>query len=592
MKIIFEDERFENSYFTNEALYRLEAIENISKHEPFGFLRVKFFQLHKTVSINKLKSHSSSKNYNRYFDCIGTNFSERLIIVDVRVEHLYLLSAGSIWEATGSKAIEKVFEPITSETIEIGTERNKCIQEDVYKSLDTSAKFNPLNLRNKLPLLAISDSFVKDKDATVLIPYSEIIRHYFSASTYFISKLFEEDWIVELAELIGSVEDNSDICSIKLNSRHFLDSDVPFIARALMDKATLFAMRLIYSRANNALKCAEREGYYHNLTGLPIETTLPFKDGTKLDVIGHYLNKEDSEDRFFLVRKIQTCHHSWPFKKLNIVSAETFKNREREEYEFRMSKEQELVKEDQIELTAGDRPTANKTELIIELDQSARFPFLNTLPVQKKREQDGKEETIYDVIGISQVSLQDNQAINTGSLGKENYVKNNTINPVKIAPEKGESEIKSLNEISEIFHEIELENEDWSITALPMNQTDNTHPYGLFNFEGTKWSQAYNRNRKGLLLKIEIRDTIVLYCLDIEPYKSTTFSLFLFTNPITGTDEMALAGIVNTVSENSGKGIKSILKSRFNIVKPLKHTSTANNPIKNRIINKIDEIVP
>lgn len=189
------------------------------------------------------------------------------------------------------------------------------------------------------------------------------------------------------------------------------------------------------------------------------------------------------------------------------------------------------------------------------------------------------------------MSLHDNQIISKGSLGQENYVKNNAINPVQITPERGESEIKSLNEISEIFHEIELANEDWNVTALPLNQTDNTQPYGLFDFEGTKWSQAYDRNRKGLLLRVEIRGRIVLYCLDIEPYKSTTFSLFLFTSPIMGTDKMALDGIVNKISENSGKGIRSILESRFNIVKPLKHTSTASNPIENRITNKINEIM-
>ena len=592
MKITFENERFEDSYFKNEALYRLEAIENISKHEPFEFLRVKFFELHKTVSIDKLKSHELTGNYSKYFDSIGKKLSARLIIVEIRIEYLYLLSAGSIWKAKGSQAIENVFEPITSETIEIGVERNKCVQEDVCKSLDTFAKFNPLNLNNKLPLLAISDSLVEGINTTVLIPYSEIIRHYFSASKYFISKLFEEDRIVELAELIGSVKDNCETCSIKLNSRHFLDSDVPFIARALLDKTTLFAMRSIHSRANNALNHSEKKGYYHRLTGLPLETTLPFKDKTKLDVIGHYLNIDGSEDRFFLVRKIQTCHHSWPFKRLNIISAETFKDREWEEYEVRASKEQATVEEDQIELTAGDRPSANKTELIIELDQSERFPFLTTLPIQKKREQDGKEETVYDVIGISQVTLQDNEAINKGSPGQENCTRNNPINPVQITPERTPSEIKSLNEISEIFHEIESANENWCVTALPFNHTDNTHPYGLFDFEGTKWSKAYHRNRKGLLLRVEIKDRAVLYCLDIEPYKGTTFSLFLFTSPILGTNEIDLTGIINTISENSGKGIKSILESRFNVVETLKHTSNVNNPIENRIINKINELCP
>lgn len=109
----------------------------------------------------------------------------------------------------------------------------------------------------------------------------------------------------------------------------------------------------------------------------------------------------------------------------------------------------------------------------------------------------------------------------------------------------------------------------------------------MFDFEGTKWPQAYDRNRKGLLLRVEVKDKIVLYCLDIEPYKSTTFSLFLFTSPISGTNEMNLAGMMNTISENSGKGIKSILKSKFEVVETLKHISRVNNPIEDRIVNKI-----
>lgn len=592
MKIVFEDERFDNNYFIGETLYRLEAIENLSKNEVFGFLRVKFFQLHKTVSIKGLENKSLNRNYSRYFDSIGKNFSERLITVDIRVEYLYLLSAGSIWKALDSKSIQKVFEPIASETIEVGVERTKVIQGDVYKNLRVSAKFNPLNQNNKLSLLAVSDSIVKGDKVTVLIPHSEIVRHYFAASKYFISKLFEEDRMVELAELVGSVSNNSSTCSIKLNSRYFLDSDVPFIARALMDKTALFAMRLIYSRANNALKHSEREGYYDKLSGLPLETNLPFEDKTKLDVIGHYLNKEDSEKKIFLVRKIQTCYHSWPFTKLNIISAETFKNTEREEYKLRVSKEQESVKEDQIGFTAGDRPSANETELVIELDQSGRFPFLDTLLVKKKHDQDGIEETVYSVVGISQVlQMQEGSTVNQGSLGQENHIRNNTINPVQITPEKGISELKTLNEISKIFHEIESENDNWSITALPLSQIDTAHPYGFFSFEGTKWSQAYDRSRKGLLLRVEIRNSNTVYCLDIEPYKNTTFSLFLFADPKIGTNETTLTSIINKISENSGKGIKSTLESRFNIVKPLKHISSANRPIENRIIDKVYEII-
>ncbi|WP_296211411.1 hypothetical protein [Psychrobacter sp. UBA3480] len=465
----------------------------------------------------------------------------------------------------------------------------------MINELDGSAQFKFLKNNNNLSLLCIPNSTLKGESVTVLIPHSEIIRHYFAASKYFIRRLFSEDLIAELVTLIGSIEDNKDICSIKLNSRHFLDSDVPFLARGLLDDEAMNAMREVYSHAYRYLKKSKIGGYYDNVTELPLTTNLPFVDGSKLEVIGHYVSKEDSIHKYFLIRKIQTCHHSWPFNKLEIISAETFPDRDREEYEVRIPKEQSSVEQEDIDLMIDSPPNAEETELRIDVRQEGRFPFLDELPVKKKQEKGNSEELIYNAVGITQLEqIQKNHEINQGSSGEENYSQDNTISPVQLETNKDAAEIKSFTDISTIFHEIELEQDDWRIKALPTNRINAAEPYGEFSFKGIKWSMISSRNRRGLLLKVEITDdtdNFTVYCLDIEPKEGRTYGLYLFTVPkyALSISETELEKIIDKISKNKGKGIGKILKSKFEIVNRLNHTSV-NESIKDRIINKIYEM--
>lgn len=395
--------------------------------------------------------------------------------------------------------------------------------------------------------------------------------------------------------MVGSIEDNKDICSIKLNSRHFLDSDVPFLARALLDDDAMSAMREIHSHAYRYLKKSKADGYYDNITELPLTTNLPFMDGAKLEVIGHYVSKEDSFDKYFLIRKIQTCHHSWPFNKLEIISAETFPDRDREDYKVKIPKEQSSVEQEDIELMVDSLPNAEEIELRIDVHQEGRFPFLDELPVKKKQEKGNNEELIYNAVGIVQLEqIQESHNTNQGSSGEENYNQSNATYPVQLEPNKDASEIKSFTDISMTFSEIELEQDDWQITALPTNRINAAEPYGEFSFRGTKWSMISSRDRRGLLLKVEIidnTDNFTVYCLDIEPKEGRTYGLYLFTNPkyALSISETELEKIIDNISKNKGKGIGKILKSKFEIVNRLNHTSV-NESIKDRIINKIYEM--
>jgi hypothetical protein len=586
---------FKDNYFKKGSLYRLEAIRKIRKDDLFKFLTVNFIKLQDSRQLDEFKKLSAKKDYDTYFDFMGYDLYARSIILDVEIEYLYILSSGSIWKATSSKTIKKVFEPKEAETIELGDDREDTSYKEMINELDDSAQFKFLKNNNNLSLLCIPNSTFKGESVTVLIPHSEVVRHYFSASKYFIRRLFSEDLIAELATLIGNVEDNKDICSIKLNSRHFLDSDVPFLARGLLDNDAMRVMRKVHSNAYNYLKKSKIDGYYDNITELPLKTNLPFTDGATLEVIGHYVSKEDSVDKYFLIRKIQTCHHSWPFNKLNIISAETFPDRDREEYKVKVPKEQSSVEQEDIELMVDSPSSAKEIELRVDVNQEGRFPFLDDLPVKKKQEKGNSEELIYNAVGITQLEkIQENHEINQGSSGEENYSQGNTINPVQLETSKDATEIKSFTDISMVFHEIELEQDDWRIKALPTNRINAAEPYGEFSFKGTKWSMISSRKRRGLLLKVEIIDDIdnfTVYCLDIEPKEDRTYGLYLFTNPkyALSISETELEKIIDKISKNKGKGIGKILKSKFEIVNRLNHTSV-NESIKDRIINKIYEM--
>lgn len=590
MKLTFKD-----NYFKKGSLYRLEAIRKIRKDDLFKFLTVNFIQLQDSHQLNDFKNLSIKKDYDTYFGYIGYDPLPRSIILDIEIEYLYILSSGSIWKATGSKTIKKVFEPKEAETIELSDEREDISYKKMMNELGDSAQFKFLKNNNNLSLLCIPDSTFNGEPVTVLIPHSEIVRHYFAASKYFIRRLFSEDLISELATLVGSVEDNKDVCSIKLNSRHFLDSDVPFLARALLDDDAMSAMREVHSNAYRYLKKSKVDGYSDKVIELPLKTNLPFFDETKLEVIGHYVSKEDSVDKYFLIRKIQTCHHSWPFNKLNIISAETFPDRDREEYKVKVPKEQSSVEQEDIELMVDSPSSAKEIELRVDVNQEGRFPFLDDLPVKKKQEKGNSEELIYNAVGITQLEkIQENHEINQGSSGEENYSQGNTINPVQLETSKDATEIKSFTDISMVFHEIELEQDDWRIKALPTNRINAAEPYGEFSFKGTKWSMISSRKRRGLLLKVEIIDDIdnfTVYCLDIEPKEDRTYGLYLFTNPkyALSISETELEKIIDKISKNKGKGIGKILKSKFEVVKRLNHTSV-NESIKDRIVNKIYEM--
>ncbi|MBA2056327.1 hypothetical protein H0262_00285 [Psychrobacter cryohalolentis] len=591
MKISFKEEKFKTG-----KLYRLEIIRKIRKDDEFKFLTINFFELHDNNSIDRLKNLSNKHYYPTYFDYIGKNLVERSVILDIEIEYLYILSAGSIWKASSSTNIQKIFEPTKAQNIMLSSKRKHTTYQKVKNDLAKSAQFKYLLKDNNLSLLSIPNSIFDGEEVTVLIPHSEIVRHYFSGSGHFIRHLFMEDELSEVATLVGTIEENKYRCSIKLNNRSFPDDDVPFIARGLMDKTTQNAMREIHSCAFNYLMSSKESGYYDDLTELPLKTNLPFEGNAELEVIGHYVGEKDDGEKFFLVRKIQTSHDSWPYEELNMISADIYPKRDRKKYEERPPKEQSSNDPAQPETVTQETPSKHEPQINIIIDQHGRFPFLDNLRIEKKFEdinEDNEKEDDDDTTGIVQgVTVEDGYENNTnqGSLAKENYEKNNQMRRAKLLSEKDQNDNSSYYDTSTIFHDIEREQDGWDITALPIGQVNSSYPYGEFSFRGKKWSQIpegnTNRNRKGLFLKIEKKEKSPVYCLDIEPHGKRGCRMYLFALPRSHTNRNVIQFVINEINRNGGSGIKQTIEANFNKVENLNHQGD----IKNRIIRTVNDL--
>ena len=63
----------------------------------------------KLEGLTDSKKLSEKKDYDTYFNFMGYDLFSRSIILDTEIEHLYILSSGSIWRATSSRTIKKVF---------------------------------------------------------------------------------------------------------------------------------------------------------------------------------------------------------------------------------------------------------------------------------------------------------------------------------------------------------------------------------------------------------------------------------------------------------------------------------------------------
>ncbi len=211
----------------------------------------------------------------------------------------------------------------------------------------------------------------------LIVPCVELIRFYFGSSSSLLRQIFSTQLRRENLYSEDRYDHKSGLLSFKLgygmSGRSASD-----IGRLRLDPVAWRAAAMV---SVSMLKAKS--------TGEPafVQSFFPFEGNTYLDVSGKWLSFQGEPNQTFLVYGINSCTHSFPFKSLKYVTADT-----RVKPQFT----QHQQPNDKSEITGSSRD--KKDQPLIEKDPSStlqgktkqvhqreRFPDLRGKPVWKER---------------------------------------------------------------------------------------------------------------------------------------------------------------------------------------------------------------
>ncbi len=211
----------------------------------------------------------------------------------------------------------------------------------------------------------------------LIVPCVELIRFYFGSSSSLLRQIFSTQLRRENLYSEDRYDHKSGLLSFKL-SYGMSGRSASDIGRLRLDPVAWRAAAMV---SVSMLKAKS--------TGEPafIQSLFPFEGNTYLDVSGKWLSFQGEPNQTFLVYGINSCTHSFPFKSLKYVTADTrvkpqFTQHQQpnEKSEItgssRDKKEQPLIEKDPSSTLQG------KTK---QVHQRERFPDLRGKPVWKER---------------------------------------------------------------------------------------------------------------------------------------------------------------------------------------------------------------
>jgi len=581
-----------------DKFYRLDLIRGVSFDKaydpsmPFQTLIVNF-SLYKPEyqSLEQIKSLPVK-------DIFKSFLVERGVLeLKVDVTNQIFLKPGLVWR-NGSP----VWEPSEFFNISINQAQSEIVS--LKAELDDGTKMPFIHDGFGIQFLKFPSSKVNGNTLPVLIPTTEIIRYYFSGSTYFTQQLFNG----ALKEFKNTQQANKlfydfnfDEVSKKVYiwlKRHCYDSDAILIALALADVNAMNAMSYIYSSLSHAKK------NFKKYDGSPItescpRTNLPFSDGTDMEVLGQWLPPRDGETEFttFIVRTIERCEHSLPFKRIEIESLDSYKSNgfvDEETPPKPSRRNKKKKKPEKPELTQGEKPTKTIDPEELEFYQ-LRFSHLQDIEIEKREKVSEKEM-------IRRFQEEDNSSdSNEGSSLPGSYSKASKRQPWQNRINDSEP-IPVSDRITSVYKAILTildKNPGLFIQPLPIGFTDGSTPFGLYDFERPKgkpgnytWDLVVGRQRKALFVAISNPKGQTVYLLEIEGRDKVGFSIFLFGGYQGGRlDESDGArSLMYQIANNSGNGIASKVLQDFKHKTSLKHIATDDDSFADRIERAINGV--
>ena len=220
------------------------------------------------------------------------------------ISALPILSIGSLWQS-GLKIAEPDYQLETFRDLQIDPETTTFIKagNDIDECFVLPLAAHPwhrLHTHAYCVMVSLSDG------RRLVIPCAELIRFYFGSSGNFIQRLFTEP-------LGANTLWSSKTFDVKTQSLHlvladrisgFSASDIGRIA------GSQFAWRSAAGIFSSCMKASSQKLPIYPYTGFP------FEGKTDLNVSGKWLPFGDKEDDTFLVYRMNTCTHPFPFKKL------------------------------------------------------------------------------------------------------------------------------------------------------------------------------------------------------------------------------------------------------------------------------------
>lgn len=515
------------------------------------------------------------------------------LVIKVDVTNQFFLKPGTVWQ-NGSP----VWEPSEFFNVSINQDEKSIVPVWVEKKEGTQIPF--IYRGNNIQFLKFPHSRINGKNVTVLIPTTEVIRYYFSGSTYFTKELFNgalKDFKVHQKANRLFFKYDFDEFSKEVYiwlKRHCYDSDAIMISRGLADDVAMNAMSYVYASLVNAKKKARESKFISEACP---RANLPFDGNTNLKVLGQWL-KPQGDEWTFMVRTIEDCDHPLPFKKIRIESVDSTRPSEKIDKDAEPKPTKPKRKSDAEDdgesnspyLTGGERPTNNIAPEELEF-MMQRFSHLSDDLIEKIQKVSEEERQRYYQEELE--SGSDDGSTLPGDYKKDNHLQGWNI---RITDAEQIPISERLYEVSNAIAEIAKRRSDLFVQAIPDDSINLDQPFGLSEFYKPKgkpgnytWNDIEGRNRRALFLQIIKDDIRNVYALEIEGKGKVGYSLFVFgvSSGFKMDYLMSPKELLYTIANKSGKGIAADILKDFESAS-IKHMSTDNDSFSERIERSID----
>lgn len=203
--------------------------------------------------------------------------------------------------------------------------------------------------------------------STLVIPCVELIRFYFGSSSWLLHQLLTGPF--QTAKLWQEMHFDPATQHLHLKLVAWASKvTAADLGRIAMSDQARKAAAMIYSSCLRAASQGEKIYPYMGF---------PFMGSTSLSAHGQWLSYDGQPHRTFLVYRLVSCSHPFPFKSITYESGERTVSRRKQEDQQRSPKYGSGSRFDERKTTLGEAdPGAQKARRIFRFDDGVRFPDL------------------------------------------------------------------------------------------------------------------------------------------------------------------------------------------------------------------------